>query len=432
MSIPNDISNKKYLVHFKRNPITNTFINLSEDNFNYSILNPTNYSSSKLTTENLTSFDLTEYGIGFAKNSTGFSPFISIENLNSYIDLDINFTIYFRVNPISTGLNNITIDLYNTILPGTDESNVSKYFKFGIYNGVLTFISKTDNTFSFEYNLSKYTESKQYHICLTRMNKVLRAYIDGHKIYDSYYDKMLLYTNELFFIENKITNIYIGKNTGNNKVYLDDITICKNFAFYGYVDFEVPRDALNPKSLLRNIESNKTITFKVTKITYNDNDLYTNTYRKINKNNKISYNTKRNVIFEKNIITKYNVNRIVSKNTKPLFNLFRNIISKYEIKSNLLRFILNKDSVFNINTMRKINQTKEKLYNTNRIVYYTEKKNMNTVLRYIKDNVFNMNVKRNVVINYELINNTERTVLNFKMKIVAFITNPLYVRKKGM
>ena len=57
---------------------------------------------------------------------------------------------------------------------------------------------------------------------------------------------------------------------------------------------------------------------------------------------------------------------------------------------------------------------------------------MNTVLRYIKDNVFNMNVKRNVVINYELINNTERTVLNFKMKIVAFITNPLYVRKKGM
>lgn len=432
MSISNDISNKKYIVHFKRNPITNSLVNLSETEFTYSILNPTKYQSPNLITESLESLKIDEFGFEFAKNSSGFSPFISIENMSSYIENNENFTIYFRL--LSVNLNNINIDLFSTVYPGTDKSSVPEYFKFGIYNGKLIFTSKLNKIYDFECNLSSYTVTKQYHICLTRMNNAIRAYIDGHKIYDSYDngEKSRLYSGVLFFSNNKVTNIYIGENTGNEKVYLDDIAICKGYSFYGYTDFEVPIDNLNPKSTVVKINVDKTITFKVTKTTYNKITFNNTVYRKLNRTDTIYNYTNRTVEFVTKKKIEIKIKRNIISINKKLNNSIRNIYKNYINFIKLQRIVLQENGVTFTNTNRIVNKEYQNLINVKRILVRNEKLYNHTLIGYNKNNINKTALKRNVVLTYKTFNDTSRTILNFKMKIVAFITNPLYVRKKGM
>lgn len=426
-----NINNKKYIIHFKNDK---NLLNLSEYNkFSYSILNPKSYSSSKLTTENLQNIECNNYGIELVKNSTGFSPFISITEMTSYIEQDEDFTIYFRLKPESGGLNNLTIDLYNTLYPGTEENTSLKYFKFGIYSGKLTFISNSETSLKFEYDLSFYIDNKQYHIALSRMNNVIRAYIDGVKLYDSYDngENSIYYGKPIFFTENKITDLYIGCNRSSEKVYLDDIVICKGYAFFRYTDFKVPIDFLSPKCLTRKVEYSDVIKTLSKRFIENNMCNNFNASRFLNITNKFLFKINRNVVTEdstfrfntkRNIIAKdFNLfirtNRIIiSENFNTLIKTKRNVINKnfkLFIKTN--RIIVTKDFSLFINTNRKI--------------LFLCKSYNSTLLNYITNKIIINNIEREVFSRNILKFNTSRTVLNYRINLHAFIFNPLYTRK---
>lgn len=375
------INDKKYIIHFKARPYKSELVNLSEyNNATFSIVNPTAYDSPTITTEavNWSNLDITENGIGFEKNVTGYSQFITATGMSSYIAQDEEFTFYFRVKPVSGGLNTLTFDFYTTNFPGTVDDENSQYFKFGIYNGVLKFIGHSANPFNFEYDLADYSENKQYYIALTRNHNVLRAYIDGHKVYDSYdtgTDNSYKYGDPIFYdsVNQNILNVYIGCNTSNVKTYFDDITFCKGFAFYRYYDFEVPDDILAAKDLVK--ETVKTV------ITHSDTEF--------KGSGEMHFDTK----FEYTVsveVTNHAVKEIIDK------------------PANGYRISTERDVQAEISN--HIHTFHNDIVNTE-ITNDTEK---TIICDVIKDN------------------DTRRHIAQYQRKVLAFTINPIYTKRKGM
>ena len=414
MSTSATINDKKYIIHFKTDTSNQELINLSEENnFSYSFLDPISYSAPILNTTELdpSSLEISANGIGFTKKSFGYSSFIKIENMTSYIQDEEDFTIYFRVKPESGGLNNLTLDLFNTTFPGATENSSDSYFKFGIYNGKLQFAANMDSLFSFECDLnSDYTTNKQYHIALSRLKGVIRAYIDGHKIYDSYdKEKDELYNGPIFYSTTQsILDVYMGCNSSSQKVYIDDFTICSGFSFFRYFDFEVPEDIIDPVPTI--------MSYVVLK--------------------EISYDLKRILPFSIKFDTsiqyhgEFKVPTDIRAIVNPKFDTHITYSGSFEYDT-AYNFLVQLEEHFATKRSHKLN-TEEEFHDTKRHVKYLDNGRFDLARITAIDKESNIETRRNVIITVVLKVDTERTVRSYKRKVLAFVINPLYSRKKGV
>lgn len=415
MSTSATINDKKYIIHFKINSSNLEFVNLSEQNdFSYSFLDPVFYSDPILNTTDLSLDDveITDVGVSFTKKSFGYSSFIKIENMTSYIPDNEDFTIYFRVKPESGGLNNLTFDFFNTNFPGSAENPSDQYFKFGIYSGKLQFTANTETSFSFEYDLnSEYTTNKQYHIALSRFNGVIRAYIDGHKVYDSN-DKETseTYTGPIFYnsLTNTILDVYMGCNSSSQKIYIDDFTICSGFSFFRYFDFEVPEDILDPKPISYTYAPLKEIHYDLNRIIPFSATFDTD----------IRYHTEFKVPTEIKGLIEAKFDTLQNYKDSIKFNTIYNLIHELEEKFATSRII-------------KIH-VDEYCQATKRQVKHNDHGTFDLLYRNGVNKSDTLPTKRRVTITVILKADTERVVRSYKRKVLAFVINPLYSRKKGV
>lgn len=335
------------------------------------------------------------------------------------------------------------------------------------------------------------TDRKQHHIAVTRHAGIFRAYLDGHKIYEAekkdehaffspswqegpqliYEDEPNEYgTYNVKFDENNIpltiddptdpeykpdphgkiwANINVGGGKRTNKgFYLNDIVVCKGFAFYRYFDFvPVPDDVIDPKPTYYRVNVN-TETHQDTRVDYHGDFKSPTEYNCLVKkevkspteynylvkaecvndlerdirweNKKFKFSTKRNCLIK--IRYNYDLERkYIYKDLTYLLPTCRNVLMiikpKYDTKYN---FLLNSD-----NTHPKFNTKRNILYNIKDISIPNSKDMRNPTIYKCLVNILNgglkSHTKRNVIIKIEHNSDTKIiTAISIKPKFDTY------------
>lgn len=213
-----------------------------------------------------------------------------LEDDDSHIHADEDFTIYFRIKLVNPDYNTKYIILQDGQTLKNYEKYASEYavqifiheYALNVVHG-LSSQGNIKNVIN-KANVSGLLDKKAHHIAITRYRGIMRAYLDGKKIFDSEYNE----NNDSFFLpswkgNNDLTNkqyypdILIGSINNEKPFYINDLVVCRNFAFYRYFDFSVvPDDILDPYGTVYNVVVGVTLELPTEVIYYMSSNSDTN------------------------------------------------------------------------------------------------------------------------------------------------------------